>query len=67
MIVLLNRGYNIYGGTPLGPAAKGGSSARGCAAPSPNPNGLWQPIRVRGRRWLGVGSSRRLGLRLPKP
>jgi hypothetical protein len=41
-------GGTIYRGrTPLGPAARGGSSARGCASPNPNPNGLWQPIRVR--------------------
>jgi hypothetical protein len=25
----------------------GGRSARGCASPNPNPNELWQPIRVR--------------------
>jgi hypothetical protein len=25
----------------------GGGSTRGCASPNPNPNGLWQPIRVR--------------------
>jgi hypothetical protein len=37
----------IGGRTPLGPAARGGSSTRGCASPNPNPNGLWQPIRVR--------------------
>jgi hypothetical protein len=46
MLVLLGVQY-IGGRTPLGPAARGGNSARGCASPNPNPNGLWQPIRVR--------------------
>jgi hypothetical protein len=34
-------------GSQGGAAARGGSSATGCASSNPNPNGLWQPIRVR--------------------
>jgi hypothetical protein len=51
---IAQQGVQYIGGrTPLGPAARGGSSARGCASPNPNPNGLWQPIRVRGAAATG--------------
>jgi hypothetical protein len=56
----------IGGRSPLGPAARGGSSTRGCASPNPNPNGLWQlhnPLGLGRRLWEAAT----LGVAPPQP
>jgi hypothetical protein len=47
---IIYRGEDLLGLAAGGAAARGGSSAKGCASPNPNPNGLWVRPAARGRQ-----------------